>query len=161
MHCIFIDTEFTDFLDIHLISLGLVSSTGEEFYAEVPYPDASCSPFVREVVIPLLGKIPGAAMSKSALKEALLHWLNRCHQLMTPLYICYDFQSDWDLFVDAVDNEIPAWCQPRFIGNQLCQSTRLHFYTKHSLPMHHALYDARANSEAYMDDASPDSELQS
>lgn len=138
----------------------MLSVFTEEFYAEVPYPDASCSPFVREAVIPLLGKIPKAAMSKAALKEALLHWLNRCHQQMKPLYICYDYQSDWDLFVDAVDNEIPAWCQPRFIGNQLHQTTRLRFYTIHGLPMHHALYDARANSEAYMDDASPSSELQ-
>lgn len=30
MHCIFIDNEFTDFIDIRLISLVLVSSTGEE-----------------------------------------------------------------------------------------------------------------------------------
>lgn len=159
MHCIFIDTEFTDFIDIHLISLGLVSSTGEELYAEVPYPDASCSPFVREAVIPLLGKIPGAAMSKAALKAALLHWLNQRHQERTPLHICYDYRSDWDLFVDAVDNEIPMWCLPRFIGNQLHQSTRLCFYKNHGLPMHHALYDARANSEAYVGDEVPGSEL--
>jgi len=34
---IFIDTEFTDFIDPQLISIGLVSEFGEEFYAEVPY----------------------------------------------------------------------------------------------------------------------------
>lgn len=62
---IFIDTEFTDFIDIHLISMGLVSEGGEEFYAEVPYPDVACSPFVREVVIPLLGTIPHSSCDTS------------------------------------------------------------------------------------------------
>jgi hypothetical protein len=32
---VFIDTEFTDFNDPHLISIGLVAESGEEFYAEV------------------------------------------------------------------------------------------------------------------------------
>lgn len=34
---VFIDTEFTDFLDPQLISIGLVAESGEEFYAELPY----------------------------------------------------------------------------------------------------------------------------
>jgi len=33
---IFIDTEFTNFSNPQLISIGLAASTGEEFYAEVP-----------------------------------------------------------------------------------------------------------------------------
>jgi hypothetical protein len=33
---VFIDTEFTDFIDPYLISIGLVAATGDEFYAEVP-----------------------------------------------------------------------------------------------------------------------------
>jgi hypothetical protein len=33
---VFIDTEFTDFLDPQLISIGLVAQSGEEFYAELP-----------------------------------------------------------------------------------------------------------------------------
>lgn len=32
---IFIDTEFTDFVDLKLISIRMVAETGEEFYAEV------------------------------------------------------------------------------------------------------------------------------
>jgi hypothetical protein len=58
---IFLDTEFTDFIDTHLISLGMAAESGEEFYAEVPYPSEACSDFVREAVIPLLGRIPDAA----------------------------------------------------------------------------------------------------
>jgi len=33
---VFIDTEFTDFLDPQLISIGLVAQSGEKFYAELP-----------------------------------------------------------------------------------------------------------------------------
>lgn len=36
---VFIDTEFTDFLDPRLISLGLAAESGEGSYGEVPYPD--------------------------------------------------------------------------------------------------------------------------
>lgn len=50
---VFLDTEFSNFIETDLISIGMVAQTGEEFYAEVPYPDAACSPFVREVVVPL------------------------------------------------------------------------------------------------------------
>lgn len=53
---IFIDTEFTDFIDPQLISMGLVAASGEEFYVEAPYFKPSCSTFVKEVVIPLLGE---------------------------------------------------------------------------------------------------------
>jgi len=32
---IFLDTEFTDFQNAHLISIGLVAEDGREFYAEL------------------------------------------------------------------------------------------------------------------------------
>lgn len=35
---IFLDTEFTDFADLQLISIGLVADDGAEFYAEVDLP---------------------------------------------------------------------------------------------------------------------------
>lgn len=54
---IFLDTEFTDFIDPQLISIGIAASNSEEFYAEVPYSIDLCSTFVKEVVIPLQGKI--------------------------------------------------------------------------------------------------------
>jgi hypothetical protein len=74
---IFIDTEFTDFIDPHLISIGMASASGEEFYAEVPYPDKGCSAFVREAVIPLLGRLPDAACSLEDLHFKIIEWLER------------------------------------------------------------------------------------
>lgn len=72
---IFLDTEFTDFIRPHLISIGMVADSGEEFYAEIPYPDSECSDFVRETVIPLLGRFPDAICSKENLSVRLRTWL--------------------------------------------------------------------------------------
>lgn len=151
MKRIFIDTEFTDFLDLHLISIGLVSDTGEEFYAEVPFPDASCSAFVREAVIPLLGKMPGAAMSKDSLCEQLLAWLFVVRPENTDIEICYDYQTDWDLFIDALDYQVPVWCRPRLVASVINEVLKYEFYKKQGLPQHHALYDARANLTAFQE----------
>ncbi len=149
MKRIFIDTEFTDFLDLHLISIGLVSAADEEFYAEIPYPDASCSAFVREAVIPLLGKIPDAAMKKDLLCEQLLAWLIVVRPENTDIEICYDYQTDWDLFIDAIDYQVPAWCHPRLVASNIDEVLKYEFYKMHGLPQHHALYDARANLAAF------------
>ncbi len=151
MKRIFIDTEFTDFLDLHLISIGLVSAAGEEFYAEVPFPDESCSAFVREAVIPLLGRIPDAVMSRDSLCKQLLAWLSAVRLENTDIEICYDYQTDWDLFIDALDYQVPAWCHPRLIASNIDEVLKYEFYKKHELPQHHALYDARANLAAFQE----------
>src|SRR3546814_6769511 len=72
---VFVDTEFTDFRDSHLISLGMASEYGEDFYAEVPYPDHACSAFVREVVVPLLRTIPNSYFTKDNLHLEIIKWL--------------------------------------------------------------------------------------
>ena len=113
---VFLDTEFTNFIDTDLISIGMVAQTGEEFYAEVPYPDAACSPFVREVVVPLLEREPVYFASKPGLAQRMLTWLT----IVRPsnqgeVRICYDYETDWSLFMDAFDDWIPcsASCQIR------------------------------------------------
>ncbi|MBC3920061.1 3'-5' exoribonuclease [Undibacterium sp. CY18W] len=151
MKRIFIDTEFTDSFDLHLVSIGLVSSAGEEFYAEVPFPDASCSAFVREAVIPLLGRIPDAVMSKDSLCQQLLAWLSTVRLVNSDIEICFDYQTDWDLFIDAIDYHVPVWCRPCLIASNINEVVKYEFYKKHALPQHHALYDARANLAAFQE----------
>ncbi|GAC1318200.1 MAG: hypothetical protein NVSMB28_06760 [Collimonas sp.] len=80
---IFIDTEFTDFIDTHLISIGMAADSGEEFSAEVPYPDRPCSAFVREAVIPLLGRLPEATCSVENLHTKVMIWLNNIEEQET------------------------------------------------------------------------------
>ena len=97
---IFLDTEFTDFVRPELISIALVSEDGREFYAErTDFQRDACNDFVRETVLPLLGRVPGAACSRLELTERLHEWFA---QLPEPGTIVYDFGSDWLLLVAAI-----------------------------------------------------------
>jgi len=146
---IFLDTEFTNFAHPSLISLGLVADSSEEFYAEVPYPDRECSAFVREAVIPLLGREPNAAMSKDDLYGQVFNWLKLVRSGDEEVDFCIDYQTDWDLFLNAMDYRLPIWCRMRMIAENLNELLRYEFYMKNGLPEHHALYDARAHRYAF------------
>jgi len=51
---LFVDTEFTDFIDCELLSIGIVSEDGREFYGERSDVDLTrCSDFARVAVLPL------------------------------------------------------------------------------------------------------------
>lgn len=146
---VFIDTEFTDPINTGLISLGMVAETGEEFYAEVPYLEAECSDFVRMAVIPLLGAVPDAACSFEELGGRILSWLGTIRRDAEVVEVCFDYQTDWDLFVDALDYQTPEWCRPRLILSNLDQRRLYEFQKDSGLPKHHALYDAKANRYAF------------
>jgi hypothetical protein len=149
---VFIDTEFTDLINTGLISLGMVSETEEEFYAEVPYREAECSDFVRMAVLPLLGEIPNAVCAFDELGGRILGWLETIRRDAEVVEVCFDYQTDWDLFVDALDYRAPEWCQPRLIRSNLDQQRLYEFQKESALPKHHALYDARANRYAFRDE---------
>lgn len=146
---IFIDTEFTDFIDPHLISIGMAAASGEEFYAEVPYPNNGCSAFVREAVIPLLGRLPNAACSVDELRIKIIGWLELVRNRDEEVEICFDYQTDWDLFCDAIDYRVPPWCRTRMVSRNINELLRYEFHQKNQLPEHHALYDAMANRHAF------------
>ncbi len=146
---VFIDTEFTDFYDPQLISIGLVAETGEEFYAELPYDIRRCSDFVKETVLPLLGYSPDAEVSKDDLFVKLTEWLRIVRPSDTDICICYDFQTDWDLFHGALRGRVPAWCKGRLVADCINEMLRYEYHQKNALPEHHALNDARGNCYAY------------
>lgn len=146
---IFIDTEFTDFIEPHLISIGLAAEYGEEFYAEVPFPEETCSQFVRMTVIPLLGKVAHAACSNDELRGRLLTWLELVRPSGSDIEICFDYQTDWDLFAKALDFGIPPWCHPRLVAYGINELLRYEFHKRNNLQEHHALYDAQANRYAF------------
>lgn len=152
---VFIDTEFTDFTDPKLISIGMAADSGEEFYAEVPYPQNQCSAFVRETVIPLLGRPPNSACSTDELGAKIINWLELVRRGSGDVKICFDYQTDWDLFVSALDCYVPSWCVPRLISaRNINELLRYAFHKKHNLPEHHALYDAMATRYAFRERSS-------
>jgi hypothetical protein len=148
---IFIDTEFTDFIDCHLISMGMVTESGEEFYAEVPYPNDACSEFVREAVIPLLGKIAHAQCPYDELRTRITNWLDDVRSGES-VQICFDYQTDWDLFIDVMDYRVPSWCLSCLVAVNIDDTLVYEYHKGHGLPQHHALYDAQANRYAFRED---------
>ncbi|WP_426342905.1 hypothetical protein ACN9MZ_14550 [Pseudoduganella sp. S-14] len=145
----FLDTEFTDFLDPQLISLGLAADSGEEFYAELPFPDSACSAFVREAILPLLGAYPEAACSFDVFRREVIHWLESVRPPDDIVFVCVDYQTDWDLFVDALDYRLPDWCRFQHVGRNINELLRYEYHKSNGLPEHHALHDACANRYAY------------
>lgn len=141
-----LDTEFTCFHAPQLISIGLATQAGEEFYAELPVPVEACSEFTRHTVLPLLGRDPHAQCEDAyALRMRLLTWLAIVRRA-EPLQICFDFETDWDLFAAAVGTPLPDYCVPRKLASREIIDLMLwDFWRRHpDLSEHHALHDARA-----------------
>src|SRR5471030_2296502 len=72
---IFLDTEFTDFIDCDLISIGMVSEDGQhELYLErSDYRAEWCNSFVHAAVLPQLGGA-GPAFDRLQLAARLVGW---------------------------------------------------------------------------------------
>ena len=94
---IFLDTEFTDFIDCELISIGLVSEDGQHaFYAEVEdFDRAKCIPYVQSGIWPLLGKIPDAIMKRAELAQRLRTWFTGLPCSVTIACDSYTVGSCW------------------------------------------------------------------
>lgn len=146
---VFLDTEFTDFSELHLISLGMASEYGEDFYVEVPYPDHACSTFAREVVLPLLGKVSHSYASLTNLRHEIIKWLEIVRRDKEDVFICVDSPTDWNLFCAAMDERVPSWCIYKLMETEIVELMLYDFFKKSGLPEHHALYDAQANRHAY------------
>lgn len=144
---IFLDTEFTSFTEPRLISLGLAATTGEEFYAEVPYEASDCSDFVKETVVPLLDK--SHLRSHDDLPRLLLDWLGsvKVNEIIT---ICHDSTFDRTLFLRIFGGYLPAFIRLRPIGSRhFNEFLRDGFHEDNQLPKHHALHDAMAMRHAF------------
>lgn len=151
---VFLDTEFTDFLDPKLISLGIVAETGEECYIEVPFPDNECSAFVREAVIPLLQGSPEAYCSRPDVRCRVLSWLDIIRATGQAVEFCFDYQTDWDLLADVMDEMVPSWVIPRNVNREVSELMLYDFWRRardagSGDREHHALSDARALAYAF------------
>ncbi len=153
---VFIDTEFTDFHRIDLISIGMVTDLGGEFYAErTDYREHDCNFFVLETVLPLLRRSPNAACTQAELTQRLRHWFGN---LPEPATVIYDYYSDWDLLSLALAGSdgtlINAWIKNREMVGDSISASRV-FEQAHAAtytadwPRHHALADARALRAGY------------
>ena len=152
---VFLDSEFTTMAsaDPDLISIGMAAVGASDFYAELTdYRRDDTSEFVRAEVIPLLGKVSGAACTSVELASRLRGWFDA---LPEPATIMYDFLIDWQLLQAAFAGDLP----PNVGAHQLVD----HKIFRHSAyklgevltysaawPPHHALADAQALREGYL-----------
>jgi len=145
---VFMDTEFTSFASPELVSIGMAASTGEEFYAEVPFPVAAASDFVREVVMPLLDGCPEVCCPADRLAVRILEWF-AVVRTGADVVLCFDSPYDERLFRQIFDGFPPASVHFRNVGRNINELLRHDFHRSSGLPEHHALNDARAMRHAF------------
>lgn len=150
---VFLDTEFTDFTDCELISVGMVSEDGQrELYLEVQDFDRSkCNAFVQSTVWANLGLIEGASVHKADLPHHLQKWF---FTLPRSIKIACDSQRDLDLIAHAMGGEWPKNINGWFDLRPLIDTGTFHHAVEahHTpdRPWHHALYDAQAHRMGWM-----------
>ncbi len=143
---LFLDTEFTDFQQPDLISIGLVSECGHhEFYAERNDFDlARCSDFVQSTVLPKLGQSQ-SGVDRTSLATALRTWLENVHTVdsQSPVLVLYDFDTDYELFCQALLGQMPDWIEGANVAEEVNSITWARVGLMESPDAHHALHDAR------------------
>jgi hypothetical protein len=157
---VFYDTEFTTLMTkAELISVGLVTEDGQEFYAEVCFDKSQCSDFVKEVVIPLLDGNIEQRMKPTELATKLSDWLN---ELGEDIVLVSD--STWDYYVlnpvfaphgglQALSPSTKLQIAP-FIEDTHARIRFGEAYSEYFLrnpgKQHHALHDAKALRSAVL-----------
>lgn len=140
---VFLDTEFTDFVQMDLISVGLVTEDGREFYGERnDYQQEDCSDFVREAVLPLLLRFPDARFSEVKLSFRLREWLASLGPFTLACDSLYDRDLLIDLLVDMPTN-FEGWLNLNDYMSEAYRQAEAAFHDQ-GRPWHHALYDAQA-----------------
>jgi hypothetical protein len=139
---VFFDTEFSNFEQPSLISVGLASADGRALHIELaPSPETwtveDCSVFVRQTVLPLL---TGPALTHAQAREAALAFLRDVATDGERPLLVTDFTGDWVLLRRLVDPlpEDLAGLEARLFHDPLIE--RYDFGGRR----HHALVDAEA-----------------
>jgi len=152
---IFLDCEFTDFIDCELISIGMVSEDGQhEFYAErSDYNDSWCNRFVRESVLPHLGQCPVAICTRPELTKRVWDWFAT---LPRHVQLASDSTHDRDLLWDAFNDGLPVNLDKSvfdlrpLIDTTVFNDAVCRYHDQLGRPWHHALHDARAHRVGWM-----------
>lgn len=149
---VYLDTEFTQFTQPHLISLGLAAEDGREFYAVMKdYPRQQCSEFVREVVLPIIEHWPCLTQDRREMRESVNQWLN---SFAESTEIVCDFAIDAELLIDLIGGDAEHELQMLNISRvtvmavgeyeRVADAIDTYFTAPRQWPRHHALEDARA-----------------
>jgi hypothetical protein len=139
---LFFDTEFTDFVDMDLISIGIVTQHLHDFYVEnSEYNKAWCNDFVKAEV---LTKLQGGefTMPYDQLKEKLQIWISDLLEDYASVLFVYDYSGDW-LLLSELLIDYPQKDRVKGQQDNLDAGIELFFMLDRSNE-HHALHDAWA-----------------
>lgn len=160
----FYDCEFTDLSpDSVLLSIGLVAADGDaELYIEIADADVSASSdFVKEAVLPLLGRHAPEVLTKAAAAARIEVWLDtaRDGDRQRQIQMIADSSWDWDHFLALFPARSPhelAWAAEFNLVGRMVQhildlsgpdqtfSMAIAAYHQQHGEQHHSLVDARA-----------------
>lgn len=115
---VFFDTEFTDFINCDIISIGLITEDGKAYYAEnAEYIKSSCSTWVNANIIPTLN-LEKFGRRRNTLSVEIAEWIDSLDAKVVYLY--YDYSSDIELLGQLLEN-CPPNCkiQPILIQNEI------------------------------------------
>jgi len=158
---IFFDTEFTDLsMDAQLISIGLISEDGMEFYAEIfdAYELPNYSAFVLDAVLPHLNG-GDSLVSMDTLTLRLGNWLEGFEQPLTMATDSITWDWPWILKLFSLPGTWSENLDKRpmslydLIGSPLFERTVDQVFRNAVPPLcrHHALDDAKANRFAWLE----------
>lgn len=172
---VFLDTEFTAFINTDLISIGVKAETGEEFYGEnAEFIYAWSSDWVKENIYPLLD-LPKLGLPRKELSARLWSWIEELP--VDGVIITVDYAGDWrlldDLFEEDKHPKIVGWelineIIFKTVDQQITDTNDVNayqnqvsrvikdfsdefdqYFLKTGETQHHALSDARANARAW------------
>lgn len=150
---VFLDTEFTDFINCELVSIGLVCEDGlNMLYLEVQdFDQKCCSAFVREAVLSQLERSANVSVRKAQIPTRLRDWFATLPANVT---LACDSLHDRDLLADAFDGEWPqnidGWFDLRPLTDTVVYNQAVAHYHTPSKPWHHAMHDSHANRAGWL-----------
>lgn len=172
-HTVFLDAEFTQFIHVELLSLGMVTLVDEEreLYVELDLTtdvgkarQASSSDFVKyEGVLDQWGVVPGATATEWEMGRRAGEWLLAlAEESGTRVEVAYDYPMDFELLEYAV-RDSGLWDRVReqvlpidvgaligTIHGELAAEEAYRALKRRGLSRHHALADAHALRAAYL-----------
>jgi len=151
---VYFDTEFTQFRDARLLSIGFVSDDDRELCIEVHDHQRwrEANDFCKSAVIAQFGSIPALRVSTDReVGNLVADWFSTLSEDLT---LAYDYKTDWRLLEScllasghwpALSASVRAMNVADYANSDACLAAQESYFEGLSLPgRHHALVDARA-----------------
>jgi hypothetical protein len=157
---IFLDTEFSDFTDMELLSIGMITCDGKHqlYLQRNDYNYGLCSTFVKTDIIPLMDKIGNHIVGYCELQYRVKTWLKTLPY--DEVEIVVDYPGDWMLlrelwtFGEALPENLKGGLMLYNLegvrSDLLSDGITLFWRENPNFKQHRADHDAAANRAGYL-----------